>query len=634
MDSRGAWAALTSYAAGTLIRQNAAPAVGSERVFVQLSTVTQISGASEPTWVTTKGGSTTDATCTWWECTGQPGVNGDTTNAPTWTQNKNTTVTAGLIIYDSVSGALQIVTTGGTTGNGAQPTFSATAGTTTSDNTTTWTSLGAATNFTKWAAPFARLQSAAAANWMTAGNTAFVGDDHAETQSTAMTLAGPGPTNFSNPTLVYCVDHTASVPPGSANLKTTGSISATAVNITVNNSWYFNGIVFNVGSTGNVGLLSSSASARYDNCAINILGTSTSSEFSSGGNAVLTYLNNTTFSFGATGQGLRPTSGGIWYWRNTPSAVGGTIPANLFQSGAGGNSNGTVKVVMEGVDFSGLGSNTLYNSNQSNIQLLALNCKFSSNMAAIVANGGGALFDVLNSDSGTATYRQERHRFEADLTTSTSVVRTGGAVYFGTGVAWDIISAASSASWVGPFTCPPSWIANQTTAANVTVTIYGIWFGSALPTNAQIWHDVEYLGSASSPLASLGAGGVANTLVTASSWAADTSAWDGAASAWVSNHSYSTGAIVSGTSVGNAGRVFLCTTGGTSTNGAAPAAFASAVDGGSVTDNTAVWKAGWRFKMAVALTSPQPQLAGYLHTYVRVGLSSATFYVDPQPVLS
>jgi hypothetical protein len=65
---------------------------------------------------------------------------------------------------------LFICSTNGISGS-SEPSWSTTAGNTTTDNTATWTSLGAASNFGAFAAPHDRIASAHATNWMTAGDT-------------------------------------------------------------------------------------------------------------------------------------------------------------------------------------------------------------------------------------------------------------------------------------------------------------------------------------------------------------------------------------------------------------------------------------------------------------------------------
>jgi hypothetical protein len=55
------------------------------------------------------------------------------------------------------------------------------------------------------------------------------------------------------------------------------------------------------------------------------------------------------------------------------------------------------------------------------------------------------------------------------------------------------------------------------------------------------------------------------------------------------------------------------------------------VDGGSVTDGTAVFRAGERFKLTSTFT---PQLAGPIYVRPKAGRVSSTYYIDPLPVLS
>jgi hypothetical protein len=177
----------------------------------------------------------------------------------------------------------------------------------------------------------------------------------------------------------------------------------------------------------------------------------------------------------------------------------------------------------------------------------------------------------------------------------------------------------------------PITIWNSVTAANVNVTLQGAYNGAALPFNDQIWMDVRYYGTAGSTLLSTTTGTKANILSTHAACSASTAAWDSIASTRANSNAYTLGNYIRLSS--NAGQLFICTTAGTSAS-SQPGAYASVADGTLVTDGTAVFRPLVRFSMTVALTSPQPQIAGYLRCYVRAALPSATFWVDPLIVLS
>jgi hypothetical protein len=148
-----------------------------------------------------------------------------------------------------------------------------------------------------------------------------------------------------------------------------------------------------------------------------------------------------------------------------------------------------------------------------------------------------------------------------------------------------------------------------------------------LPTNADIWPEIRYFGDTASLLGTLNNPGLANVLSSASNWTADSvSAWDSGVPVRINTHAYSTGDIISPGS--NPGRVFFCTSAGLSA-GSLPGGYATAVDGGSVTDNTAVFRAGFRFSMAVTLSAPQPKIAGLITIQPKVAKASSTFYIDP-----
>lgn len=519
------WAATTSYAVGTLRRQSAAPTVGNERVFVQANPTTHTSGGSEPTWVVTRYGATTDGTCTWYECTGNPATNGDLTNALTWAQQhaSSTTITAGLIIYDSVSGSLQICTTGATIG-GSAPSFSATAGTTTADNTATWTSLGAASNFQYWKAPHARLGNALiwGAGAGTIVQNIYVGDDSAETQAAAI--------NYNQNSGIFqcfCIDHTANLPPTGSNLKTSATITTTgangisfSANSTAGLYYYLYGISINVG-TG-----SSAANFQLANWSnvgvgfileagsINLLTTSASSTLQlapAGVGPAPAKLINSTVSFGATGQSIQFND---LTW-DFGSITGATIPTTLLKSA------GTKAIAqIRGVDLSAAGSGkTLVSASNLGCIAQILNCKLGASVTIAstptAALAGGT--DLIVSDSAATGYRQERYRYEGTLTASTAVYNN--ASDGDTPISWQVVTTAN-ASRADPFECIDivQWVVAGTYAAS----LIQITSANAGLLNSDVWVEASYLGNASFPISSMVSSAPANLLTAGSSLAAGT----------------------------------------------------------------------------------------------------------------
>ena len=150
------FAVSTAYTAGQLVRQLTTPAVGSERVFVVI--VAGTSASSEPTWVLTRGAKTVSNTVTFQECTGAAALNGDADNTPNWaTAEGHRAPTLGAIIQAQQRRELPDLSRPPARIGASEPAFSDTAGTTTTEGTTTWTSLGPVSNFTGGQAPFARL---------------------------------------------------------------------------------------------------------------------------------------------------------------------------------------------------------------------------------------------------------------------------------------------------------------------------------------------------------------------------------------------------------------------------------------------------------------------------------------------
>lgn len=576
-----AWAALTTKVCGDLIRQSAAPSVGNERTFVCTASTggTGATGAAEPTWTVTRGALNTDATVTWQEATGIAALNGDKTNTPTWNTVKNTAVVLGQVIQSVNGNFVLIATVAGTAGNGAEPTWAAftNAGATTADNTVTWVTLkDSGNNFGNWATPHARLANAFATNWGQSGNSFYVASEHAETQSSAITLTAPGATTTT--TKILCVTKTA-VPPTSSNITTGATISTTGASaISYAGTGYYYGLSFLSGSAGsvanqNIGSLTG-VNLYFVNCAFTLNNTSGSSRIvlgASGGSiAIYTTFFNCTFTFGSTtSQGFNSsvTNNNI-YMKNCVALFGASTPATLFVGGS------PAFLLCEGCDFSGQGSGKTLIGNTTNSGILVLkDCSLPSSYT-IIASAPPSNFQqkvfIIRSDSSGTNYRQEFHCGQGSHVAETTIVRTGGATDGATPISWKLVTSTQSA-WQWPLECIPLSIWNTVTGSNVTVTIYGTWGDGAVPNNDDIWIDVEYPGSASTPLGSFKTTTKADVLATGSALSSDGSTWGG---------------------------------------GTTP------------------------FKIVATLSSPQPAMLGPITIYVKAAKASSTFYIDPKPVLS
>lgn len=424
-----------------------------------------------------------------------------------------------------------------------------------------------------WANAYTTLTTGLAG--ISAGDTLYVSEDHAESTAGAVTLNGPG--TVSTPIFVVCVDHLGSVPPVSADLRTTATVTTTGANsITFGSSSahaYYYGITFNAGTgavTASVIIATTTGWFSFKSCALKVVATGASSIIQLGNAALATstkiVLDNTPVSFGATGQSIVLRSC-RFEWRNTASAIGGTVPTTLFTS------TGTLaapNVLLEGVDLSAAGSgNTIVGAIASAQAFLLKDCKLGASVtvAATPTAPGAAETVIIRSDSGATNYRTEKYQYVGTLTTETTIVRTGGASDGTTPIAWKIDTTANS-KWVLPFDALPIAIWNDTVGSSVTLTLYGIWGGGAVPNNDDVWIEVEYLGASGNPQGSFVSASKADNLAAGSALTSDSSTW-----------------------------------------------------GGSTT----------KFKMSVTFT---PQQKGLVYVYVKGAKASSTFYIDPKAVLS
>ncbi len=657
-----AWAALNVQHCGDMVRQLAAPAVGSERCFVCIASTsgTGATGASEPagaSWTgATRGQKTTDATVTWMEATGIAALNGDITNTPIWSNSniKNKAISIGQVISNVAGTLLLICTTAGTTGNGAEPSWAAftNAGATTVDNGATWTTLGAPGNYAAWAHPHARIRNACSttSTWGVDGNLFFIADNHAETQSTTMNWGNPSGTYVMS--YIISIDHTLSLPPSDSTYKAGASITTTGTMNFIPSAFYLKGItlVDGTGAGGPAfGICNTSKSILFlENCTLSIPGTGGS--VINFGNVSTNFGNKFRFNNVVINMGsgaLLNFFGTDLEWINTPSAITGTMPTTLF-GGSGVTSIGSY-LVLKGVDLNNLGSGKTIvgQTTSTDFKIKLIDCKLNSavTLCTLYPNTPSQYADFIRCDSSGTNYSVNRFAYNGIQAHELTAIRTGGASDGTTGVSHKIATSSNVAlSWANPFEALPIPKWNAVTAGNVVVTVYGITTQAALPNLDDIWIEVEYLGNSGSPLAAFVNSTKTSILSASTGLSADTaSAWGAGAAAYQQSHAY--GAFTGFILAGNASPQqlwFMSAHSGTGTSGSSSTIFNGQADGAQVTDNAGanqiIWQAVTRFSMSVTLgvtnSCPQPQLAGYLQTIIKAAKPSTTFYIDPLVVLS
>lgn len=513
------------------------------------------------------------------------------------------------------------ITTGIT--GAAEPAWTLTKAGVTTDAGVTWTECtGNSAQNTAGAmnAPFARITTAL--SFALTGDTVLFANNHAETQSTADISSG-GAGSAGAPVQMVSIDSAGNYSAGAS--VTTTTTRAIALNPAAADWW---GWTFNCGTGATTAGISVGGTGtifqRFVNCALNKLGTTAASNAfninndTAGGTTV---FENTTVQFGNTGDRMLPRAG-TFIWRNTPSAIqGGTVPPTLFTTGS------FSLHLYSGVDFSAL--TTAVFSGGSNLVMSLTDCKFAAGAAAITAatNPNAGQVSSVASDSAAKEFAQTFNDRTGGLVTETTLVRTGGASDAVTAFSHKITTLAT-ANWSVPSYGIPFAYWNTTIGASVTLTVYGILSAAALPNNDDVWIDGQFFGTAGSTLASGVTTTKASPVAANAAVTASTQAWDSLVTARQNTHGYTIGDFIKVAT--NPGRVFICTTTGTSA-GSEPGGYASAVDGGSVTDNTAIFRAMVRFQLAVSVT---PQVLGPIYITPKVGKASTAYYIDPAMVVS
>lgn len=476
-----------------------------------------------------------------------------------------------------------------------------------------------------------------------AGDTIFVSSAHAATQTTALTL-----TLVAGVSVLCVTENGASRP----TALTTGASEACTGNVvlTLAGSGYIYGVTFSQSSSAATAMSiggTSSGIQTLESCSFVLLGTGAAQIRllgSIGGAHSTLVLKNPGVKFSAAGQYIWPRYGRLVIDGGSLLS-GGTSPTNLI-----GSASDELDCVVSGLDLTNAaaGINLIAATGAGNGVIRFRNIKMPASWSGTIgaSTGNTVRIEADNVDSAATNNRLWGSTVFGTIKNEATLVRTGGAndgVLAGTLV----MDSSSSAGYPTEpletreiaryYPGTAAEVSAWTAGASKTVTLQlihnsqGGGTGGRL-TNAEFSADVQYLGTASSTLGVF-ATSQAAALATPADLTDSTQAWElqspvAPNGARANSTVYTAGNLI--TVASNSGRIFVCTTGGTSA-GSEPAGFATAVDGDSVTDNTAVFKAMRRHSIALTVT---PQMKGYLLAKCNLMLASKTVYLDPKLVVS
>lgn len=414
-------------------------------------------------------------------------------------------------------------TTAGTSG-GAEPSWTLTKGGTTSDGSAVWTEVTGDTAY-GWTAAHARMNPALA--WMAAGDTLYVSNNHAETGTAAITLTFPG--TAAAPNEIICATDTATPPTAQA---TTATVTTTGNQVfSFAGFAYIQGITFATATTSpSQGFLSQSPWwFKFENCQLKLTSGSAArwkfGEKATGTDGEMIELVNTTFSFAASTQGIIFSCRVRWI--DTPNAIVGTAPGTLFPLVSSGD---TGDIYLRGIDLSAItgATNYLVDPSATGPNVVRFeNCKLGASVSIfdptnVPVDQGGTDVDVVNCDSADTNYRYNKIRYQGQIYHETTIVKLAGASDGTTNISRKMVTTAN-AKFVTPLVSDPIITWNDSVGA-LTATVEIVNDGSTL-TDAEVWLEIEYLGTSGFPLASFASDSKTDVLASAANQTTSTVSW-------------------------------------------------------------------------------------------------------------
>lgn len=356
-----------------------------------------------------------------------------------------------------------------------------------------------------------------------AGDTVYVSHVHAEETAGNVTLTSPGVST--NPVHIICVNDGAEPPTA---LATTATVQANGY-LYLNGSVYAYGITFisNVVGAALIQITTAAASwQKLENCILKFAGSHASNYFdlySGTANANYIELVGTSLHFGNVANYVRCSTNIVWK-DSTALTNTSAIPTTLFTSA---NTLRNPSVRVSGVDLSGMTGGSLVNAalNQS-AAFEFRNCRIHANTTPTTGTAiglPGTTVRMVNCDDGDTNYTYSKTTPTGTETEETTIVRVSGASDGTTSLGRKMVSS-NLAAFVSPMISDPVVIWSNTSGSEKTATVEIVNDGATL-TDAEVWLEVEYLGTSGSSQSSFARDSKAGILATAADQATSDASW-------------------------------------------------------------------------------------------------------------
>jgi hypothetical protein len=392
-------------------------------------------------------------------------------------------------------------------------------------------------NGSTWALAKASLVGAAGID--AAGDTIYVSDNHAESTAGAVTIAFAG--TPASPMRIICGDDAAEPPTAVAS---TGTVTTTGTaNIDLSGSFYAYGLTLSAGTgAGSSSMFLGNGSneiQEWDTCNFQLVSTGANGRMEVGCETTAMVSSavrwkNCGVKFANASHGIAPISCDfVW---NGGSVISGStaITGGLFKGALTIAAKPSSSIRVESVDFSNVGAAfNLFDAASSISRGTVRNCRLPASWSGALRTGtmrASQRFEMYNCDNADTNYRLWIDDYAGSIVHETTIVRSGGANDGTTDLSWKMTATANASYPLVRLESPEIVKWNDTVGSAQTCTVeivhdsQGSGTSSAF-TDAEVWLDLQYLGTSGVPLGSILTDAKTSVLATAADQTSSSETW-------------------------------------------------------------------------------------------------------------